>query len=325
MTAALLALLALQASEPTPPGRTINRVAALLNGDVVTLREVQERAGPEWARAQAQPEGTAREKAKARALKAAFDALVAERLLDAQAKELALEVSDAEVEAVIADTKQRYRLDDATLDEALSREGMTRAAYRDRVRRDLTSYRVIQMRVRSRIKVGDDDLRNYYQQHAREFSTGEEIKVRHIFFLLPAGASGADEARAREKAERALARVRGGADFEAVAREVSQGPSASSGGDLGWLRRGVVQPELERAAFALQVGGVSDVVRTKTGFQIVKLEGRRGGEPRPFDQVKDEIRERLTNDQAETLRAQYVAELRKDALIEIRAPELKDP
>jgi peptidyl-prolyl cis-trans isomerase SurA len=249
---------------------------------------------------------------------------VAERLLDAQAKELQLEVGDAEVDGVIGETKQRYKLDDAALDEALQREGLTRAAYRERVRRDLQSYRVVQTRVRSRIKTSDEDLRNYYQQHAREFATSEEIKVRHIFFALPAGAASADEARAREKAEKALQRVRGGADFEAVAREVSQGPSASAGGDLGWLRRGVVQPELERAAFALGAGEISGVVRTKTGFQILKVEGRRGGEPRPFDQVKDEIRDRVTNDQADALRVQYVAELRKDALIEIRAPELQE-
>jgi peptidyl-prolyl cis-trans isomerase SurA len=193
------------------------------------------------------------------------------------------------------------------------------------VKHDLEGYRVVQVRVRARIKVTDEDLKNYYQQHGQEFASGHEIKVRHIFLQVPAGAASAEEARVREKGQKVLARLRGGEDFAKVARETSQGPSAADGGDLGWLRRGVIQPEVERAAFALETGQFSDLVRTRTGFQIVKVEGRRGGEPRPFDQVKDEIRDRLTNDQADVLRQQYVAELRKDALIEVKIPELKEP
>jgi peptidyl-prolyl cis-trans isomerase SurA len=194
-----------------------------------------------------------------------------------------------------------------------------------RVKHDLEGYRVVQVRVRARIKVTDEDLKNYYQQHEQEFASGYEIKVRHIFLQVPAGAAPAEEARVREKGQKVLARLRGGEDFAKVARETSQGPSAADGGDLGWLRRGVIQPEVERAAFALETGQVSDLIRTRTGFQIVKVEGRRGGEPRPFDQVKDEIRDKLTNDQADVLRQQYVAELRKDALIEVKIPELKEP
>jgi peptidyl-prolyl cis-trans isomerase SurA len=324
----LLAIALLSASDPpapSPPGRTLNRVAAIVNGEVVTLHDLQERAGPAWRQAEAEPEELAREKARARALRSAFDALVSEKLLDAQVKEMGVEVTEADIDQVIAETKQRFRLDDEALDRALAAEGSNRQAYRLRVKHDLEGYRVVQVRVRARIKVTDEDLKNYYQQHGQEFASGHEIKVRHIFLQVPAGAASAEEARVREKGQKVLARLRGGEDFAKVARETSQGPSAADGGDLGWLRRGVIQPEVERAAFALETGQFSDLVRTRTGFQIVKVEGRRGGEPRPFDQVKDEIRDRLTNDQADVLRQQYVAELRKDALIEVKIPELKEP
>jgi peptidyl-prolyl cis-trans isomerase SurA len=69
---------------------------------------------------------------------------------------------------------------------------------------------------------------------------------------------------------------------------------------------------------------VSDLVRTRTGFQILKVEDRRGGQVRPFDDVKEEIRDRLANEQVETYRQQYVAELKKDAVIDVRMPELRD-
>lgn len=310
---------------PAPPGRTLNRIAAIVNGDVITLRDLEERAGAALRQAQAEAEGPARDRARARALKGAFDALVAEKLLDAQAKELGIEVTESEIDQVVTETKQRYRLDDEALDRALATEGSSRQAYRLRVKRDLEGFRVVQLRVRARIKVTDEDLKNYYQQHQGEFAAGHEIRVRHIFLQIPSGGAPADEARVREKGEKVLARLEAGEDFAAVARQVSQGPSAADGGDLGWLRRGVVQPEVEKAAFALETGQISGLVRTRAGFQILKVEERRGGEPKPFDEVKDEIRDHLTNDQADVLRQQYVAELRKDAFIELRLPELKEP
>lgn len=314
----------LLSAAPEPAGEVLNRVAAVVNGDIVTLLDLEEKAGAELKKAAAEPEGPAREKARARVLRAAFEALLADKLLDAQVKELGMEASEAEVSSVIEDTKKRYSLDDATLDRALLNEGLTRALYRARVKRDVESYRLLSMKVRSRISVSEEDLKNHYQQHPADYASGQEIRVRHIFFTLAVGAPAAEETRVREKARKALERIKGGEEFAKVARETSQGPSAAEGGDLGWLRRGVVQPEVERAAFALETGHVSDLVRTKTGFQILKVEERRGGQPRPFDEVKDEIRDKLTNDQAEVARVAYVAELKKEAFIELRLPELKE-
>jgi peptidyl-prolyl cis-trans isomerase SurA len=308
-----------------PPARVFNRIAALVNGEPVTLRDLQQRAGPEWLQVEALPAGAARDRDAARLLKLAFEALVAERLLQAQVKELGLEVTEAEIDATVDDIKKRNHLDDAGFDRALATEGLTRETLRARLKGDLESMRVIQMKTQSKVKVGDEDLKNYYQQHQQDFASGIEVHVRHIFLQLPAGASAADEARARERGEMVLKRLAAGEDFARLAREVSQGPSAPEGGDLGWLRRGVVQPEVEKVAFSLSTGQMSELVRTRTGFQILKLEGRRGGEPRPFEQVKDEIRDKLTYEQRDVLRQQYVTELKKDAVIELRMPELKEP
>jgi len=324
MTSLLLAALLLSAT-PEPTGQVVNRVAAVVNGDIVTLLDLEEKAGAELRRLEAEPEGPARHQARARLLRTAFEALLAEKLLDGQVKELGLEVSDAEVSAVIEDTKKRYQLDDEALDRALLGEGLTRPLYRAKVKRDLESFRILSLKVRSRIAVSEEDLRNHYQQHLADYTSGQEIRVRHVFLVLPASAPPAEEARVRERAQKALQRIRAGEDFAKVAREVSQGPSASEGGDLGWLRRGVVQAEVEKAAFALETGQASDLVRTKTGFQILKVEERRGGQARPFDEVKDEIRDRLTNDQADSARQQYVAELKKEAFVELRLAELKEP
>lgn len=319
----LSSLLAFALLASTPP-EVVDRVAATVNGEVVTLLELQDRAGPELRRIEAQPPGPSRDKERAAALKVAFEALVAERLFSAQIAALGVEVTDPEVDAVVEDVKRRNGLDDDRLDEALAAQGMDRASYRKSVKRDLESMRLVQLKIRNKVKVTDEDVKNYWQSHPQEFRTDEEVRVRHVFLALREGAPAAEAARVRAQAEKALARIRRGEDFALVARQASQGPSASEGGELGWLRRGTVQPDLEKVAFALQPGETSEIIRTRQGFQILQVEQRRGGGPKPLDEVKEQVRDRLINEQGDSYRAQYVAELRKDAVIDVRIPELKD-
>jgi len=320
----LLALALLAAPAPSAPGRVIDRVAATVNGEPVTLLDLEERGGSEIVRAEALPAGPEKVRARARALKLAFDNVVAERLLDGQAAALGVDVSDAQVEAAIEEIKRRNNLDDAKLDEVLPTQGFQdRAAFRRAIKRDLETAAVLNVKVRSRVKITDEDVKNYWQTHAQEFKAGDEVRVRHIYLSLPRDAPAAEEAAVRARGEKMLARLRAGEDFAKVAREVSEGPTAKEGGELGWYRRGSLQPEVEKAAFALAPGQISELLRGSRGFQIVETEERRGGEPRPLAEVKDDIRDRLYNEQIQTYRDQFVAELRRDAIIDVKMPELK--
>jgi peptidyl-prolyl cis-trans isomerase SurA len=301
-----------------PPGRVLDRVAAVLNGEVITQLELEDRAGPDLRRAEAQPPGPGRDRARAKALRAAFDAVVAERLFASQVQAMGVEITDQEIDAVIEDVKRRNNLDDARLDQALQSQGLDRPAYRKAVKRDLESMRILSLKVRNRVKVTDEDVKAYWQTHPQQFQASQEVRVRLIYV-----AAGTDEARARQVAQKALARVRSGEDFGVVARQMSEGPSAAEGGELGWLHRGSLQAELEKVALSQAPGQISDLVRTRAGFFIIQTEERRGGGLRPLEEVKDEIRDRLMNEQADNYRAQFVAELRKDAAIDMRMPELK--
>jgi len=177
--------------------------------------------------------------------------------------------------------------------------------------------------VGEKLKVSEQDLESYYRSHPQEFEGEDELHVRHIFLPLPADAPPAEVARVEAEGKRALQRLKTGEDFAAVARQVSRGPSADDGGDLGWVRRGTVQKALEDAAFALRDGQISELVRVGQGLHVLRVEGRRRGGARTFEQAKEEIRTRLLDEQGESYRRQYVAELRRDALIEVRIPELQ--
>jgi peptidyl-prolyl cis-trans isomerase SurA len=318
----LLALSLLATPAPAPARRVLDRVAATVNGEVVTLSELQLRAGPEYARAENLPAGPEREKARAAALRRALDLVVAEKLFEAQAKALELEVTDAQVDAAVDDIKKRNGFDDAQLDRALEEQGLDRATFRKQIRRELQTYSLLQYKVRSRVKASDEDLKSYYQSHPQEFAGEEEVHVRHILLPLADGASPADVQRAEADAQRVLQRLKSGEDFAKVAKDVSRGPSAEDGGDLGWLRRGTIHKTLEDTAFGLKDGQLSPVVRAIGGLHILKVEERSRGGARTFEEAKDEIRARLLEEQGESYRQQYVAELRRDALVDVKLPEL---
>ncbi len=332
MNSALLLSLALAATpaapaapaaSPAPARRVLNRVAALVNGQVVTLQEIEQRAGSALRAAEEYPAGAAREKARAEALQRAFDAIVADKLFEEKAKELEIEVTDQQVEAAIEGVKKQNGFSDAQFEQALRAEGMDPSAYRARIRRELQTFQLLQYKVGSKVKASDEDLRNYYQSHPQEFEGAEEVHVRHIFLPLPDGAGEAEVARARAEGERILQRLKVGEDFAKVAREASKGPSAPDGGDLGWLRRGTIQPDFEDAAFALETGRFSGLVRVGAGLHVIKVEERRRGGAQTFEEAKDEIRTRLMEEQGEGYRQQFVAELRRDALVDVKLAELK--
>jgi len=156
----------------------------------------------------------------------------------------------------------------------------------------------------------DEALHALYDEHSDRYVTPEQRRARHILVSLPSDAGKDAEQKEREKAESLLARLEKGESFEKLAKEASDDPgSASKGGDLGYFGRGVMTPEFETAAFALQKGGRSGIVKSPFGFHIIEVTDIKPQHAKPFDEVRDELareylkqeREDLFSDKAEIL------------------------
>ncbi len=321
LLAALLAAPAARADDRRP----VDRVAAVVNGDVITLSELTQRAGAEYRRAMDMPPGPAHDQARSRALRSAYEGVLAERLVENEVKALGIEVTEAQIDGAIEDVKKRNNLSDEVLKQALAAEGMTITAYRARLRKDFENHLLIAAKVQNRVKVTDDDVKGYYQSHLSEFTGEAQSKLRLILLQVPAGAPPQDDARVKAAGEALLARLASGEDFADLARQVSQGPGAASGGDLGWVKKGTMPADLERVAFALAPGQNSGLVRAKTGWIILKSDDRRTASAPPLEEVKDRIRERIASQQGEIYRKQYIEELKREAIIELKIPELEAP
>jgi len=129
----------------------------------------------------------------------------------------------------------------------------------------------------------------------------------------------------KKRAEDLAKRARSGEDFAELAKKYSEGPSRADGGDVGFFKRGEMVAAFDRAVFALKDGEVSDPVRTPFGWHVIKALERRTAKPKPFEQVKDEIRDHLWREQMQRQTEQYVEELRKQAAVDVKMPDLKAP
>ena len=136
----------------------------------------------------------------------------------------------------------------------------------------------------------DDEIRDYYDSQPESFVQDEQARARHILFRLPENASPEREQRVRTLAESVLEKLRGGADFAAVAAEYSEDEgTAEAGGDLGFFPRGLMMPQFEEAAFSLPVGEVSDLVRTALGIHILNVEERTEPGIKPLEMARQEV------------------------------------
>lgn len=294
----------------------VDRVAAVVNRDIVALSEVNAKAAMELAKLQAEPDGQKRATLQKQILKKALDELIGEKLLDQQAKDLNVEVTDAQIDAGIEDVKRQNKIDGDQFEKLLLNEGYTMASYRTFMRKHMARMTLINVKVRNKVKVTDEDLKAEYAKYAKAEADETEVHVRHLLVQVSAQATPDAVEAARKKAAALAAEARApGADFAKLAKAKSEGASKDDGGDLGFFRRGVMVPEFEKVAFKLPVGAVSDPVRTSLGWHVLKVDERRALPPKTFEEMKEALREQLFRGQLEKYSDQYVQELRSQATI----------
>jgi len=295
----------------------VDRVAAVVNNDIITLSELQKRAAPEITRLAQETSGAERSQKQSVVMKKALDAMIDEKIIDSELRELKVTIGDKEVDAAVEEVKKSYNLTDEQLTLAVAKEGITLADYREQMRKQIARYKLINEKVRKNIKVSDADVKSEYDRMMRSEGEDYEVHIRHILVAVPRNAPQTQVEEARRKAVAIAAEARQpGVDFAELAKKRSEGSSSSDGGDLGFFKRGTMVPEFEKVAFSLKTGEVSDPVRTQFGWHVLKLEEIRKLGMKPLVEVRPEIEERLRRQQAERLTTQYLETLRNAAVVE---------
>jgi len=139
------------------------------------------------------------------------------------------------------------------------------------------------------VKITGKEIESYYEYNAKIYSQPKQVKARHILFKSDPGDSDEVKNNVKERAEKVLKKARKGEDFATLAKEHSEGPSKSQGGDLGYFKAGQMEPPFEEAAFALKKGEISDLVQTRFGYHIILVEDIKEAGTTPLEDVKEDI------------------------------------
>jgi len=290
-----------------------DRIAAVVNGHPITLSEAEERVAPELARVPPGPSGVAQRKDL---IKRSVQELIDESLVESEATALGIDVSDDELQKLIEQLAKQNNLDMPRFREALAQQGLSFESVKDQLRRQQLMIRLLQYKVKPR-KVSDEEVQAAYANMNRDAEF--EVRARDIYIAAPDGATPAQQRAAEARADAALRRIKEGDSFARAARDVSDGPTAKEGGDLGYFRRGQMLEALEDPAFKLKPGEVSGLIHVPGehgGYHMVMVEDRRRVAPKPLSEVQEEIRQRLAGESVLKEREHYLSQLRKTAQVD---------
>lgn len=297
--------------------RVVERVVAVVNDEIVLHSELQQATaavyrGPD-------PDTAEGKKQWADTERKMLDQLIDSRLVQQQAVELKLSVAPDEVDRAIQQVKEQNKLDDATFKQALEQQGFTMEGYRKTLKKQILELKVVNTAVRSRVTVSDDEVKTYYKQNEKLVAGDRQSHLRQILVAVPEHASDADVETKKRVAAKLMDLARGGTSFTELAKQYSDDDGTkAAGGDLGWVGKGVLVEALDEAMAAMEPGDVRGPIRTERGWVVLQLVERKSGDLKPYQEIKEELRKQLYDQQVEKAQQSWIRELRKKAHIDVR-------
>jgi peptidyl-prolyl cis-trans isomerase SurA len=307
----------------------IEQVLVKVNGDIVTksefeARQVEElRNRPELANVT--PNSPELQKAIAQVTPELILSAVDELLLVQRGRELGYALGDEQFKQAVDNIKKQNNLDDDQLQVALKQANLTMPDLRRNLERQMLVSRVQQVDIMDKISVTEEEEKTYYEAHRQQFTTPSDITLREILIEVPQDARGVNVAQddaIKEKAEDIRKRLLSGEPFPKLAGEVSTSPSKANGGLIGPISYNEIAPALQQLLDKMQIGDITELLRTQRGYQILKLEARTQTKIRTFEEAREDIARRVAEEKSRGEMLKYVDRLREQATIVFRNDEL---
>jgi peptidyl-prolyl cis-trans isomerase SurA len=209
------------------------------------------------------------------------------------------------------------------LEKAAETQGVSFEDFKQNLRNQIITQQVIGKEVGSKMNITKQEEEAYYNQHKDELQQPEQIRLSEILISTEKNGQPSDDPQvlsaADAKAKDVVEQIKKGASFEDVAKKNSDGPTAAQGGDLGYFKRGSLAKELEDKTFAMKPGDVSDVIRTKQGYVILKVAEHVAAGIPPMKDVENRVQDAIYMDKLQPALRAYLTKLREDAFIEIKS------
>jgi len=240
--------------------------------------------------------------------------LIEAEVLYQQSQKEKVKVDDQAVNEQIETIKKRFP-DEATYKKALEGMGVSEKEIRAQIQRGLAINQLIDTNIRQKVTVTEEESNKFYNNNPNLFKQPEQIKASHILIKVAPGTEESKKNQARKKIEAVQKKVRQGEDFGLLAKANSEGPTAQRSGDLGYFSRGQMVKPFEDAAFALNVGEVSEIVETQFGYHLIKVTDKKPARTIPYQEVQQKLEQHLKNEKEKTEIQRYIENLKKSATI----------
>lgn len=294
-------------------------LAAKVNESVITL-EVFER---EVGQVRQRFEGSGKKLSESQLSelqKDVLEELINRELLHQETQKKGFKVEAAEVKAQLSSMRNQYATE-ADFNRALSRMGFLKTDMESQIKQWMEIRQFVNDQIAKKVTIPEKDIKASYDSHPHIFKRPESIRAGHILIKVDPKADELQQAAARKEIEAIKNKLEKGEDFVALAKAHSQGPSSTKGGDLGYFSRGQMVAPFEAAAFALKPGEISDIVKTRFGYHIIKLFDKKPKTIIPYEDARDRIAKYLKNQKVQKQLNQYVEQLKKSANIERFIPK----
>ena len=248
--------------------------------------------------------------------KRTLDSMVEKHLINQAIKNSNIEVTDEQLKAKIDEFAKTQNMSTEEFNKMLqTRSGMSSDDFQEEMKLGLAFEKLIEKEFSNSIgKVSEDDARKYYEDNISRYTKQEQVKASHILVGVR-DMNDEDKVIAKTKAEELLKKVKAGEDFAELAKENSTCPSKARGGDLGFFEKSRMVPPFAEAAFAMQPGGISDVVETQFGYHIIKVTDRQEAGVTSFEDEKENITNRLEGEKKRDFGKKFMEKIKSEAKI----------
>ncbi|MBE9546462.1 MAG: peptidylprolyl isomerase [Proteobacteria bacterium] len=298
--------------------RVTDRIVAIVNDEVITLSELNSAFEPHLKKIEKTYKGDNKEKVIAETGRAMLNKMVDDILVRQEAKKLGIVVKEEDVMETIGDMFARRNISMEDFMKILAREGSSFEAYKRDVKEHLMKVRLVGRNIKSKVSVTDEEIGDYYSRHREDYEGEEAVRIKQILIIIPRDCGKKKKLKLKAEAGMIHKRLKKGESFEMLASEYSQGPAAKIGGDLGFVEKGMMFPEVDEAAFSLENGEISDVIESRVGFHILKVIDRKGAGIKSLESVREEITDIIGRVKIEKKFYEWIEELRKKSYVETR-------
>jgi peptidyl-prolyl cis-trans isomerase SurA len=292
----------------------IDGIAAVVNGDIITYSQVRSLVEPREKLLRSQLKGDELAKQLKAVRQAALKDLIDRQLIIQAFKKESYQIPDHYIDQRMHDIIQEsFGGDRNTFIKTLEAQNYTLGEFKK-----LETERMIVQAMRMKNVKRDSiaspaKIEAYYKTHRDEFTAKEQVKLRLI--MIPSHASDGNAAAQRSMAEEILGKLAGGAEFDRMAQIYSEDSSRELGGDWGWIERKTLAAPLEKMAFNLPVGRISNIIEFNGNFYLLKVEDKKGGTTQSLAQAREQIEKKLLQQEAQNLQEKWLTSLRSKAYI----------